>query len=122
VPNKDHIGRVFHALRFADELRDRIKRTTGGQTTYHTDGDFCPPGHPELQEKTLVIKTFLPTVVTDDVRLQFVDMFVDFGRRAAQDVVQVEICSHGFWLYTGLFRELGPTLNGTNGKGALRRS
>ena len=104
VPNLDHVGRPINAKHFADELRQEITRVTGGQTSYRTDGDFNPVGAIGLVERTVVLKTFLPTVVNDALRLWLVDLLVRFGLSATQDVVQVEIASHGYWIHTGLLR------------------
>ena len=104
VPNLDHAGRPIDAQHFADELRQEITRVTGGQTSYKTEGDFQPVGAVGVVESTIVLKTFLPTVVNDALRLWLVDLLVRFGHSAAQDVVQVEIASHGYWIHTGLLR------------------
>lgn len=115
VPNLDHAGKPIDAQCFADELRQEITSVTGGQTSYRTDGDFRPTGAVGLVESTVVLKTFLPTVVNDALRLWLVDLLVRFGLSAAQDVVQVEIASHGYWIHTGLLRtRADDSSNGTD--------
>ena len=112
VPDLNYAGRPIDAKRFADELRREITRVTGGQTSYRTEGDFSPPGHVGMVENTLVIKTLLPTVVNDAMRLWVVALLVGFGLDAGQDVVQVEIESRGYWVHTGLLRGEALATNG----------
>ena len=85
VPNLDHAGRPIDAQRFADELRQEITRVTGGQTSYKTEGDFQPAGEVGLAESTVVLKTFLPTVVNDALRLWLVNLLVRFGHSTGVD-------------------------------------
>lgn len=123
VPNLDHAGQPIDARRFAEELRREIRSTTGGQTSFRSDGaDFCPPGGVGLVENTLVIKTLLPTVVNDAMRLWMVALLIRFGLAAHQDVVQVEIAGHGYWIHSSLLRTaVDPSSNGTNGDASSRR-
>ena len=115
VPNLDHAGQPIDAQHFADDLRQEITRVTGGQTSYRTEGDFQPAGAVGLAESTIVLKTFFPTVVNDALRLWLVDLLVRFGLSASQDVVQVEIASHGYWIHTGLLRAgVDNASNGTH--------
>ncbi|MEO7867204.1 MAG: hypothetical protein ABIU54_06170, partial [Candidatus Eisenbacteria bacterium] len=122
VPNLDHAGNPIDANVIGDELRQLITGTTGGQTSYRTEGDFSPAGELGLVENTLVIKTFLPTVVTDALRVWFIDLLVSFGVSAAQSVVQVEISSRGYWIHTGLLRAVADTSNGIRPQTVLRNS
>lgn len=126
VPNLDHAGQPIDAHRFVEELRREITAVTGGQTSYKTDGDFRPAGSDGLSECTVVLKTLLPTVVNDALRLWLVDLLIRFGRAAAQDVVQVEIASLGYWIHTGLLRNAddGPPngVHGTPSSGRVRRA
>lgn len=121
IPNLDHAGRLIDAHRFVDELRHEITTVTGGQTSHRTDGDFRPAGTDGLTECTVVLKTLLPTVVNDALRLWLVDLLIRFGQTAAQDVVQVEIASLGYWLHTGLLRNgVDGSSNGVNGHSSSR--
>jgi hypothetical protein len=123
VPNLDHAGQPINARQFAEELRREIRSTTGGQTSFRSDeADFCPPGGAGLVEDTLVIKTLLPTVVNDAMRLWMVSLLLRFGLVADQDVVQVEIAAHGYWIHTGLLRPgVHESSNGTNDDPSSRR-
>ncbi len=123
VPNLDHAGQPINARQFAEELRREIRSTTGGQTSFRSDeADFCPPGGADLVEDTLVIKTLLPTVVNDAMRLWMVALLVGYGLAADQDVVQVEIAGHGYWIHTRLLRPGGGhSSSGTNGDPSTRR-
>lgn len=122
VPNLDHAGTPIDAQHYADELRAEITRVTGGQTSFRTEGDFRPAGTVGLVENTIVLKTFLPTVVNDALRLWLVDLLVGFGLSAAQDVVQVEIASHGYWIHTELLRgRVGDAGNGSHPDQPTRR-
>ena len=123
VPNLDHAGRRIDAHRFVDELRHEITAVTGGQTSLRTDGDFRPPGTKGLSERTVVLKTLLPTVVNDALRLWVVDLLIRFGQTAAQDVVQVEITSLGYWIHTGLLRKrVEDSSNSVHGNPSSRRA
>lgn len=120
VPNLDHAGHPIDAKAIGDELRRMITGTTGGQTSYRTEGDFSPAGELGLVENTLVIKTFLPTVVNDALRVWFIDLLVSFGASAAQAVVQVEITSRGYWIHTGLLRGAAGSSNAVGPRTAPR--
>jgi hypothetical protein len=126
VPNLDHAGRSIGAQRFVNELRHEITTVTGGQTSHRTEGDFRPAGTKGLTECTVVLKTLLPTVVNDALRLWLVDLLIRFGQTAAQDVVQVEIASLGYWIHTGLLRNcVDDSKNGVHGNhssGRVRRA
>jgi len=123
VPNLDHAGRPIDAHRFVDELRHEITTVTGGQTSHRTEGDFRPAGTEGLTECTVVLKTLLPTVVNDALRLWLVDLLIRFGQTATQDVVQVEIASLGYWIHTGLLRNgVDDSSNGVHGNPSSRRA
>jgi hypothetical protein len=119
VPDRDYLGRHIDGRKFAEGLRIEIKRVTGGQTTIRTDADFSPHGRPELVEITLVVKTFMPTVVSDGLRMWFIDLVIDLGLRADQDVILIEVSGHSYWIKAGLLRIQHSLLNSTNGEGAL---
>jgi len=114
VPSRDFTGRPIRANRHADRLRREITRIIGGQTTARTDGEYCPPGGAPMHERTLVIRTFLPTVVSDGLRQWLVELVVEFGLDAHQEVVLVAVGAEGYWLHTRLV-SLAPSSPGTAG-------
>lgn len=121
IPNQDYRGNPVPAAAIAEELRRHISQITGGQTKYrHGEGDYRPRTGAALAEETLVIETFLPTVVSDALRVRLIGLFVELGRRTLQDAVQVQVGFHGFWIPTGLFRHLNNAIGGANTEAALK--
>lgn len=105
VPDQDFAGRNIDASRFLDEMQREISSVIGGQTSLQASGEYFPLLGKKLSEQTVVLKTFLPTVVNDALRLWLVDLLLRFGVAAQQDVVQLQLSSSGFWFRTCVFRE-----------------
>jgi hypothetical protein len=121
VPNSDFAGSLIPHLEIAEGLRSAISRVTGGLTKYrHGLGDYCPPEAPWLNERTVVLESFLPLSFSDERRMQLIWLFLDFGRHARQDVVQVQVGFRGFWIPTGMFREpAAASSSNSAGEGGL---
>ena len=121
VPNQDFRSVRIDAFGIAERLRTRLSAATGGLTRYrHGDGDYEPPDGLKLAEQTILLETFLPRVVFDGLRLHLLDLFIDFGHRARQDVMQVEVESRGFQITTKLLRNgRGDGIAGDDRRDAL---
>jgi hypothetical protein len=105
VPDQDFAGRKIDVARFLDELQREVSAVVGGQTSLQANGEYFPLLGQKLSERTVVLKTFLPTIVNDELRLRLLELLLRFGVAAQQDVVQTQIASSGFSFHTGLLRE-----------------
>jgi hypothetical protein len=121
VSDQDHSGREVNGQAFAEKPRAEIVAVLGGLTSYEATGDYAPVGEAGLVERTVVLKSFMPTVLSDGLRLCLVNLLVEYGCAADQDVVLVEIASHAYWLQTGLLRgDVGGSSNGASRNGSSR--
>jgi hypothetical protein len=116
VPNRDRAGELIAVGELVPALRSRLRRITGGQTTYHASGDYFPPTGIEMAEETAVLEAFLPRVVGDSVRSQLTALIIDFGYSARQEEVLVTVQGFAYWIATGSLidaeREAAPQATG----------
>lgn len=105
VPDQDYAGRRIETATILEDLQREVSAVIGGQTSFQACGEYFPLAGRKLAEQTVVLTTFLPTVVNDELRVWLIGLLLRFGVSAQQDVVQVQIASSGYWLHTGLLRE-----------------
>lgn len=120
VPDQDFRGEAIPALELSEALRADITATTGGLTECDARGAFRTPAGLVLKQGVLVIKSFLPRLVFDSMRVRLLDLVIEFGIRANQDSVLVEVCGRGYFLATRLLRIANFTSSERNGEGRLK--
>ena len=54
-----------------------------------------------MRENTAIVVIYQPEVLDDSLRHRLLQIFIEFGCSAEQEVVQVEVDNRPFWLPTG---------------------
>jgi hypothetical protein len=120
VPNRDCLGQLISVEELVATLRVRIRRINGGQTTFRGCGDYVPPAGAVMDEDTSVIETYLPKVVSDALRDELINLFIAFGCSTRQEVVQVSVLKHAYWIPTGVLLDSAHIELRTTAEGTLR--
>lgn len=88
VPNQDCDGRTFPQLAHVARFQSLFSELCGGHAPPVVGpGRYQPPGAVAMSEYTVVLRTYLPEVVTDDVRQRLLAAIIAFGEETRQQVV-----------------------------------
>ena len=120
VTDRDRSARLIERDRLVATLRAKIRSVTGGQTSYLASGDYISPAGIAMDEATCVLEIFCPVVLTNAIRDQLVEIFVDFGLSANQEVVQVSVLGLAYWIPTGLLLDQEAAMHGAIDGGELK--
>ena len=96
VADRDRDDARLPVLQHSKELKRAINELTGGNTTIRASGEYAPGALRRMQERPLVVLTFLPIVVTDELRCGLLELAIDLGVRMNQEAVLCAVGVHAF--------------------------
>lgn len=92
LPNQDCDGQVFPQLVHVERFQSLFATLCGGHAPpVAGPGRYQPPGEGGMSEFTVVLKTYLPEIVTNDVRQRLLVAILDFGEETRQEEVLVAV-------------------------------
>jgi hypothetical protein len=92
VPNTDCDGQSFPQLVHVAQFQSLFSELCGGHAPpLGGPGRYQPPGEVGMSEYTVVIRTYLPEIVTNDVRQRLLVAILDFGEETRQQEVLVAV-------------------------------
>lgn len=97
LPNQDCDAQVFPQLVHVERFQSLFAKLCGGHAPPTAGpGKYQPPGERGMSEYTVVLKTYLPEILTDDVRQQLLVAILDFGEETRQQEVLVAVGGFAF--------------------------